>query len=58
MVYVVFKFDKIIKDWVEIKSFGHKKCAQNYVGFVSRDTDDMYCIEERACARGDYARTI
>ena len=58
MVYVVFKFDKIIKDWVEIKSFGQKKCAQNYVSFVSRDTADMYCIEERVCARGDYARTI
>lgn len=58
MLYVVYKFDTEIKDWVEIKRFGQKKCAQNYVGLVSKDTDDMYCIEERSCAKGDYARVV
>lgn len=58
MIYVVFKFDKFSMEWTEIKSFGNKECAQRYIGILSKDTEDIYCIEEREIARGDYARFV
>lgn len=58
ILYRVFKFDKVSKEWIEIKSFGKKECAQSYIGILSKDTDNIYCIEEREIARGDYARFV
>lgn len=58
MIYVVFKFDKVSKEWKEIKSFGKEKCAENYIGLVSKGTDDLYCIEARDFTRSDYAGVV
>lgn len=58
MIYVVFKFDRVSRVWKEVKSFGKKECAQSYIGIFSKDTDDIYCIEERESVRGDYARFV
>lgn len=58
ILFCVFKFDKVSKEWTEIKSFGKKKCAQSYIGILSKGTDDIYCIEERESVRGDYARFV
>lgn len=58
ILFCVFKFDKVSKEWEEIKGFGKKECAQRYIGILSKDTEDIYCIEEREMARGDYARFV
>lgn len=58
ILYHVFKFDKSTKEWREIKSFGKKECAQNYIGILSRDCDDLFCIEARVCAGRDYAGVV
>ena len=58
MIYVVFKFDKFSKERLEINIFGKKECAQRYIGILSKGTEDIYCIEERKIARGDYARFV
>ena len=58
ILFCVFKFDIDFREWIEIKSFGKKECAQRYIGILSKDTEDIYCIEEREMARGDYARFV
>ncbi len=58
ILFCVFKFNKTSKERLEIKSFGKKECAQRYIGILSNDTEDIYCIEEREMARGDYARFV
>lgn len=58
MIYVVFKFDKVSKEWKEIKRFRKLMCAKSFVGLVSRDSDDLFCIEARDFARSDYAGVV
>lgn len=58
MGYVVLKFDKTTKEWIEIKIFSRKKSAQRYIGQASKDGDEMYCIEEKGCVRSEHARII
>lgn len=58
ILFFVFKFDIDSREWIEIKSFGKKECAQNYIGILSRDSDDLFCIEARVCAGSVYAGVV
>ena len=58
MIYVVYKFSKEIKEWIEVKRFGKEDCASAYVGLMAKGSDDLYCIRSEIFARGDYARPI
>ncbi len=58
ILFCVFKFDRVSKEWEEIKRFGKLMCAKSFVGLASRDSDDLFCIEARDFARSDYAGVV
>lgn len=58
ILFCVFKFNRYLKKWMMVKRFGKEKCAENYIGLVSKGTDDLYCIEAREFARSDYAGVV
>lgn len=58
ILFCVFKFDKVSKEWKEIKRFGKLRCAKSFLGLISRGSDDLFCIEARDFARSDYAGVV